>query len=102
MPPLRSEGSPASLTREKYEEVVSRLTGGKRRFESASDLPFDGLVVHATAETEHGFLVSMYSSRKRRSSGLTTRSRRPRGRSESRNRRTSIRLTRSFSDDCRT
>jgi hypothetical protein len=46
-----------SLTRERYEEVVSRLTGGKRRFESASDVPFEGLVVHATAETENGFLV---------------------------------------------
>jgi hypothetical protein len=46
-----------SLTKERYEEVVSRLTGGKRRFESAADLPFEGLVVHATAQTEDGFLV---------------------------------------------
>lgn len=46
-----------SLTQERYEEVVRRLTGGKERFESAADLPFDGLVVHATAQTEHGFLV---------------------------------------------
>ena len=46
-----------SLTRERYEEVVSRLTGGKARFESAADLPFDGLLVHATAQTEHGFFV---------------------------------------------
>jgi hypothetical protein len=46
-----------SLTQEKYEEVVSRLTGGKRRFEAPADLPFEGLVVHATAQTEDGFVV---------------------------------------------
>jgi hypothetical protein len=46
-----------SLTQEKYEEVVSRLTGGKRRFESPSELPFEGLVVHATTQTDSGFLV---------------------------------------------
>jgi hypothetical protein len=46
-----------SLTEERYEEVVRRLTGGKERFESAADLPFDGLIVHAAAQTEHGFLV---------------------------------------------
>jgi hypothetical protein len=46
-----------SLTRERYEEVVNRLTGGKRRFDSASDLPFDGLLVHAAAETDAGFLI---------------------------------------------
>jgi hypothetical protein len=34
-----------------------QITGGKRRFESSADVPFDGLVVHATAQTEHGFLV---------------------------------------------
>jgi len=32
-----------SLTQERYEEVVRRLTNGKRRLESTSDLPFDGL-----------------------------------------------------------
>ena len=57
MPPIVAIHQTPSLTREKYEEVVSRLTGGQRRFESASDLPFQGVVVHATAETEHGFLV---------------------------------------------
>jgi hypothetical protein len=29
-----------SLTQEKYEEVVRRLTNGKSRVESLSDLPF--------------------------------------------------------------
>lgn len=57
MPPIVAVHQTKSLTREKYEEVVSRLTGGKRRLESASDLPFEGVVVHATAETENGFLV---------------------------------------------
>jgi hypothetical protein len=57
VPPIVAVHQTKSLTRERYEEVVSRLTGGKRRFESASDLPFEGLVVHTTAETENGFLV---------------------------------------------
>jgi hypothetical protein len=35
------------LTRERYEEVVRRLTDGRRRLESPSDLPFEGLLVHA-------------------------------------------------------
>jgi hypothetical protein len=46
-----------SLTRERYEQVVERLTGGKSRFDSAEELPFEGLLVHAAAETEDGFLV---------------------------------------------
>ena|SRR5215210_537434 len=46
-----------TLTRERYEEVVRRLTHGKSRFESAADLPFDGLVFHAAGEREGGFCV---------------------------------------------
>ena len=46
-----------SLTQERYEEVVRRLTNGKRRFESPSDLPFAGLLVHVAAQTERGFLI---------------------------------------------
>lgn len=45
-----------SLTQEKYEEVVRRLTG-KERIESAADLPFDGLLFHATGQGERGFVV---------------------------------------------
>jgi hypothetical protein len=45
-----------SLTRERYEAVVSRLTG-KTRFESSADLPFDGLLVHAAGEGKDGFCV---------------------------------------------
>jgi hypothetical protein len=46
-----------SLTRERYEEVVRRLTNGEGRLESPSDVPFEGLLVHAAAQTETGFLV---------------------------------------------
>ena len=46
-----------TLTREKYEEVVRRLTGGKARIESPSDLPFKGLMVHAAGEGPNGFCI---------------------------------------------
>jgi hypothetical protein len=46
-----------SLTQERYEEVVRRLTTGKRRLESTSDLPFDGLVAHVTGQGKNGFCV---------------------------------------------
>ena len=45
-----------SLTQERYEEVVRRLTG-KDRLESPSDLPFEGLLFHATGQAEEGFYV---------------------------------------------
>lgn len=57
MDPIVAVHQVPSLTRERYEEVVSRLTGGKRRFDSASDLPFEGLLVHAAVETDAGFLI---------------------------------------------
>ena len=46
----------ASLTQERYEEVVRRLTG-KSRIESASDLPFDGLLLHCAGQGKDGFYV---------------------------------------------
>jgi hypothetical protein len=46
-----------SLTRERYEEVVRRLTNGKSRFESAANLPFEGLVFHAAGQGKDGFCV---------------------------------------------
>jgi hypothetical protein len=46
-----------SLTQDRYEEVVRRLTNGKARLESPSDLPFEGLLVHAAAQSENGFLI---------------------------------------------
>jgi len=57
MPPVLAIHRVPSLTQERYEEVVRRLTKGKSRLDSPSDLPFDGLLVHATAHTEDGFLV---------------------------------------------
>ena len=46
-----------SLTQEKYEEVVRRLTNGKSRFEEPSDLPFEGLLVHMAGQGSNGFCV---------------------------------------------
>jgi hypothetical protein len=57
MPPVVAVHRVPSLTQERYEEVVRRLTNGKSRLDSLSDLPFDGVLVHATAQTEDGFLV---------------------------------------------
>jgi len=45
-----------SLTQERYEEVVRRLTG-KSRIESASDLPFEGLLVHVAGQGRDGFCI---------------------------------------------
>ena len=45
-----------SLTQAKYEEVVRRLTG-KSRIESVSDLPFEGLLVHAAGQGPNGFCI---------------------------------------------
>jgi hypothetical protein len=52
-----------SLTRERYEEVVRRLTNGKTRIESPSDLPFEGLLVHLAGQTKQGFcIVDLFES----------------------------------------
>ena len=45
------------FTREKYEEIVRRLTGGKRRVESPSDWPVEGLLLHVAGESPDGFRV---------------------------------------------
>lgn len=48
----------SGLTREQYEETVSRLTGGqKRRMESLADWPVEGLLVHAAGDGPSGFRV---------------------------------------------
>src|SRR5262249_38358877 len=52
---LAFHGTP-SLAQERYEQVVRRLTG-KTRIESPSELPFDGLLVHAAGEGPNGFCV---------------------------------------------
>lgn len=47
-----------SLTREKYQETVRKLTGGKRsRMESTADWPVAGVLVHVAGQTEKGFRV---------------------------------------------
>jgi 2'-5' RNA ligase len=45
-----------SLTQDRYEEVVRRLTGIDR-LESPSDLPFEGLLVHVAGRGKNGFCV---------------------------------------------
>ena len=45
-----------SLTQDKYEEVVRRLTG-KTRIEAPEDLPCEGLLVHAAGDGPNGFCV---------------------------------------------
>ena len=46
-----------TLTREKYEEVVRRLTGSKSRATAASDFPFEGLLFHAAGQGPGGFYI---------------------------------------------
>jgi hypothetical protein len=45
-----------SLTQERYEQVVRRLTGNDR-LASTSDLPFEGLLFHAAGQGRNGFCV---------------------------------------------
>ena len=49
------EGS--SLTQERYEQAVQRLTGGKTRLDSPSDWPVEGLIFHAAGQGDRGFRV---------------------------------------------
>ncbi|MBA2384062.1 MAG: hypothetical protein H0V68_05295 [Actinobacteria bacterium] len=46
----------AGLTRETYEEVVRRISGGSG-LNSPADWPVEGLLVHAAGEAEGGFRV---------------------------------------------
>jgi|SRR6185312_3395874 len=46
-----------SVTQEKYEQTVAKLTGGKSRLESPSDWPVEGLLVHAAGQSPQGFRV---------------------------------------------
>ena len=47
----------SSLTQERYEAVVLRLTKGKPRIESLADLPFEGLLLHVAGQRESGFCI---------------------------------------------
>jgi hypothetical protein len=46
-----------SLTQERYEQSVNKLTGGKSRVESPADWPVEGLLVHVAGQGENGFRV---------------------------------------------
>jgi hypothetical protein len=46
-----------TVTQERYDEVVQRLSPGKGRLESPSDWPVEGLLVHVAGEGEQGFRV---------------------------------------------
>jgi len=46
-----------TLTQERYEEAVRRLTGGRSRLEKPSDWPVEGLLVHASGQGQAGFRV---------------------------------------------
>jgi hypothetical protein len=46
-----------TVTQERYEETVRRLTGGKSRMETPADWPVEGLLVHAAGQGESGFRV---------------------------------------------
>jgi hypothetical protein len=46
-----------TITQERYEEAVRRLTGGKSRMETPADWPVGGLLVHIAGQGESGFRV---------------------------------------------
>lgn len=46
-----------SFTRERYEEIVRRLTGGKTSLESPSDWPVESLLAHVAGDSPQGFRV---------------------------------------------
>ncbi len=46
-----------SLTQERYEESVRKLTGGRSRLESPADWPVEGLLAHIAGQGEGGFRV---------------------------------------------
>ena len=46
-----------SVTQEKYEATVRKLTGGQSRLESPSDWPVEGLLMHVAGQSPQGFRV---------------------------------------------
>jgi hypothetical protein len=46
-----------SLTQERYEDSVRKLTGGASRLESPADWPVEGLLAHVAGQGETGFRV---------------------------------------------
>lgn len=45
-----------TVTQERYEETVRKLTG-KSRLESRADWPVDGLLIHTAGQSDSGFRV---------------------------------------------
>jgi hypothetical protein len=46
-----------SVTQERYEQTISKLTGGKTRLESPADWPVEGLLMHIAGQSPQGFRV---------------------------------------------
>lgn len=46
-----------TLTQERYEAAVRKVTGGKRSLETPADWPVEGLLVHAAGQGDRGFRV---------------------------------------------
>lgn len=46
-----------TLTQDRYEAAVKKVTGGKRSLESPADWPIEGLLVHAAGQGDGGFRV---------------------------------------------
>ena len=46
-----------TLTRESYDRLVERLTGGKSRLQTPSDWPVPGLLAHQAGDGPDGFVV---------------------------------------------
>jgi hypothetical protein len=46
-----------SLTQEKYEASVVKVSGGKSRMESPADWPVEGLLAHIAGQSPGGFRV---------------------------------------------
>ena len=46
-----------SFTKEKYEESVRKLTGGRGRLQSPADWPVSGLLAHVAGQGPGGFRV---------------------------------------------
>ena len=46
-----------TLTQERYEAAVRKVTGGRRSLETPADWPVEGLLVHAAGQGRTGFRV---------------------------------------------
>ncbi len=46
-----------TLTQERYEQSVEKITGGKSQLDSLSDWPVEGILMHAAGQAADGFRV---------------------------------------------